>query len=94
MITGSIPHEEAVIQHFIEDPELAQIMLQEAIDEGDINEARKIQRRINEAKSRTYWAALLSNAEDTAHNSRNLEPIIAQVSKALAILKAAVPAGA
>ena len=54
MITGSIPHEEAVIQHFIEDPELAQIMLQEAIDEGDINEARKIQRRINEAKSRTY----------------------------------------
>lgn len=94
MITGSIPHEEAVIQHFIEDPELAQIMLQEAIDEGDINETRKIQRRINEAKSRTYWAAILSHAEETAHNSNNIEAVIALVSKALGILKAAVQAGA
>ena len=94
MVTGSVTHEEAVIQHFIEDPELAQIMLQEAIDEGDINEARKIQRRINEAKSRAYWATLLSHAEETAHNSNNLEPIIALMTRALDILKATVPAGA
>ena len=94
MITDYIEHEEATIQSYMRDPEFAEYTLREAINEGDINEAHKIQRRINEAKSRTYWAALLSHAEDTAHNSKNLEPIIAQVSKALAILKAAVPAGA
>ena len=98
MITGSIPHEEAVIQHFIEDPELAQIMLQEAINEGDINEARKIQRRINEAKTRTqklgYWGSVVDNAEKTALEGKNLEVIIALMTRALGILKAAVPAGA
>ena len=94
MITDYIEHEEATIQSYMRDPEFAEYTLREAIDEGDINEARKIQRRINEAKSRTYWAALLSNAEDTAHNSRNLEPIIALVSKALNILQTAVTASA
>ena len=94
MITGSVTHEEAVAQHFIEDPKLAQIMFQGAIEESDLNEARKIQRRINEAKSRAYWATLLSHAEETAHNSNNLEPIIALMTRALDILKAAVPAGA
>ena len=94
MITDYIDHEEATIQSYMRDPEFAGYMLQEAINEGDINEARKIQRRINEAKSRSYWEAIVTNAEETAHNSRNLEAVISLVSQALGILKAAVPAGA
>ena len=94
MIIGTIPHEEAVIQHFMEDPELAQIMLQEAINDGDIDEVRKIQERINEAKSRQYWGALLGYAEKTAQEGKNLEAIIALMTRALGILKAAVPASA
>ena len=90
MITDYIDHEEATIQSYMRDPEFAEYMLQEAINEGDINEARKIQRRINEAKSRNYWAAIITNAEEAAHNSSNLEAIISLVSKALGILKAAV----
>ena len=30
----TISHDEAVIQHFIEDPELAEIMLEDAVAEG------------------------------------------------------------
>ena len=98
MITGFVSHEEAVIRHFIEDPELAEIMLQDAIADGDTDEVKKIQRRINEAKSRTasmgYWGSLVDNAEKTAREGKNLDTVIALVSRALDILKAAMPAGA
>ena len=94
MITDYITHEEAVIQHFIEDPELADIMLQDAIAEGDINEIRKIQRRINEAKAKSYWNSLIDNAKQTAQTGRNLENVIELMNKALDILKSAAPARA
>ena len=92
MITDTIPHEEAVIQHFMEDPELAQIMLHDAITEGDTVEEQKIRRRINEAKSRQYWSEIVSKAEQTAKNGYNLEATINLVDRALAILKGAVTA--
>ena len=94
MITGCISHDEAMIAHFIEDPELAQVMLQDAINEGDISEIRLIQKRINEAKSRSYWNALIQNAENTAKNGKNIQDVIQTVKKALNILSAAVPASA
>ena len=94
MITGCISHDEAMIAHFIEDPELAQVMLQDAINEGDISEIRLIQKRINEAKSRSYWNALIQNAENTAKNGNNIQNVIQTVKKALNILSAAVPASA
>lgn len=94
MITGYISHEEAMIKHFAEDPELAQIMLQDAINEGDISEIRLIQKRINEAKSRSYWAALIQNAEHTAKNGKNIKDVIQTLKEALDILNAAVPASA
>ena len=92
MIIDTIPHEEAVIHHFMEDPELAQIMLQDAIAEGDVVEEQKIRRRINEAKSRQYWSEIVSNAEQTAKSRHNLEATLGLVDKALEILKAAVSA--
>ena len=48
MITGSVSHEEAVIQHFIEDPELAQIMLQDAINDGDKQAIENLQQAIEQ----------------------------------------------
>ena len=94
MITGCISHEEAMIAHFIEDPELAQVMLQDAINEGDITEIRKIQQRIDEAKSRSYWNALIHNAKYTAKNGKNVQDVIQTVKEALNILNTAVPASA
>lgn len=94
MITGCISHDEAMIAHFIEDPELAQVMLQDAINEGDIIEIRKIQQCIDEAKSRSYWNALIHNAEHTAKNGKNIQDVIQTVKEALNILNAAVSASA
>ncbi len=52
-------------------------MLQDAIAEGDADEVQRIQRRINEAKSRiasmSYWASLVDNAEKTAKDGKNAE---------------------
>lgn len=98
MITDYVEHEEATIQSYIRDPEFAEYSLRETINEGDINESRKIQRRINEAKARTqklgYWQNVVDNAEKTAQEGKNLEVIIALMTRALGILKAAVQAGA
>ncbi|MBR1437898.1 MAG: hypothetical protein IJ587_05110 [Synergistaceae bacterium] len=94
MITDCISHEEAIIQHFSEDPELAKIMLQDAVEEGDYDEAKKILRRIDEAASHhndmNYWDNLLDYAETAARNGYNLDTIIARVSQALFILQSAV----
>ena len=93
----TISHEEAVIQHFTEDPELAEIMLDDALSEGDSIEVEKIQRRMSEAKARVsnmgYCALLVDNAEQTAKDGQNLNVVICLVNRALEILKAAVPVG-
>ena len=54
-------------------------MLQEAIEEGDTAEEKKIRRRINEANTRQYWSKILSNAEQTAQSGFNLEATIGLV---------------
>ena len=93
MITDTISHEEATIQSYMRDPAFAEFMLQDAIAEGDTQEAEKIQRRINEAKARQensqYWQSVIDNARKTANTGYNLENVILLVSKALAILKGA-----
>lgn len=97
MVTDYIDHEEATIQSYMRDPEFADYMLNEAINDGDITAIRKIQRRINEAKARkeleeagfSYWGSLVDNAEKTAENGKNLDLIISLVNTALEILKSA-----
>ena len=51
-------YEEAVINHFSEDPELGEIMLNDAIKDGDIIEIRQIWHRIQEAKRRTQTSKI------------------------------------
>ena len=93
-LNACIDHEEATIRSYMRDPDFADFMLQDAINEGDISEIRLIQKRINEAKSRSYWAALIQNAENTAKNGKNIETVIQTVKEALNILNAAVSASA
>ena len=91
---GEISHDEAMIRHLMLDPDLAENMLDDAY--GNIEETRNVKYRINEAKRRTreanYWNALINNAERTAKSGYNIDTVIALLSKALGILKAAAPA--
>ena len=93
-----VTHKEAMIQHFMEDREFADYYLHEVLTDGDTDEIQQVQGWYDEAKSRTanmsYWASLVDNAEKTAKDGKNLDTVIAVVSRALDILKAAVPAGA
>lgn len=52
MITGYIEHDEATIQSYMRDPAFAEFMLNEAINDGDISEIRKVWQRMCEAKNR------------------------------------------
>ena len=97
MVTGSIPHDEAIVQHFIEDPEFADLYLDTVTADGDAQEIAQVQTWYDEAKARTqklgYWGSVVDNAEKTALEGKNLEVIIALMTRALGILKAAVPTG-
>ena len=93
MITGTITHDEAVIQHFIEDPEYADLYLQTVLEDGDKQEISKVVHRYEEAKLRTfnmgYWGALVENAKKTAQGGKNLDFALEQTVRAMSILKAA-----
>ncbi len=54
MIIDTIDHEEAIIQCYMREPDFAEYMLHSAIIEGDLVEARKIQRRMVEAWKRNH----------------------------------------
>ena len=71
MITSTIDHEEATIQSYIKDPDFAEYMLHAAIAEGDLSEARKVQRRMFEAWKRT------NNGNQAVMNIMMHEPVIA-----------------
>ena len=62
MIINYVPHEEVVIQHFTKDPELAYVMLDDAIRDGDIEEVRIIWRRLMEARRRLGSSEMVAAA--------------------------------
>ena len=94
MITDYITHEEAMIQTFINEPDYAQFYLDQVLKDGYQDEIQRVQAWYNEAKARNYWNSLINKAKQTAQTGRNLENVIELMNKALAILKAAVSAGA
>ena len=49
---STISHEEAMIRRFMEDPEFAEFYLKEVMADGSLNEIRRTQRRVEEAKAR------------------------------------------
>ena len=97
-LKGCIDHEEATIRSYMRDPEFAEYMLQDAITEGDIIEAQKIQKRMNEAKARTrltspnlsYWDSVVSNAKLAVQDGRNLGQILSLLNDAVGTVKAAM----
>ena len=94
MITGYISHDEAMIKHFAENPEYADELLNSVLTDGSEYEIQRVREWYNEAKSRSYWNALIQNAEHTAKNGKNIQDVIQMVKEALNILNAAVPASA
>lgn len=94
-LKACIDHDEATIQSFIHDPDYADYYLQTVIADGDAEEISEVQAWYDEAQRRTqalgYWGDIISNAEKTAQNGKNLDVIIGIVNKALKILEAAVP---
>ena len=96
MITDTLPHDEAIIQHFIEDPEFADIYLDTVIADGDAEEISSVKALYNEATRRkqsvSYWDTLISHAEETAQSGYKLEPTLELLNRAVAIIKKAVPA--
>ena len=91
-LKSCVSHDEAMIRSFIRDPEYANYYLNAVIADGDNDEIHDTQAWYNEAQSRSYWAALIHNAENTAKNGKNIQDIIQMVKEALNILKAALPA--
>ena len=96
MITNVISHEEAMIKDFIEHPDYADELLRSVRDDGDDYEIRRVQSWYDEAKTRaaslTYWSSLIPNAEQTAREGKNIETVIALMTRALGILKASAHA--
>ena len=98
MIIDYIMHDEAMINNFIENPDYANELLNAILNDGDEYEIQCVQTWYNEAQRRieeaNYWNALINNAERTAKSGYNIDTVIALLSKALGILKAATPANA
>ncbi|MBQ7220681.1 MAG: hypothetical protein IJS28_06865 [Synergistaceae bacterium] len=98
MVTDYVNHDEAMIQNFMNEPDYADYYLQAVLADGSPEERSKVQSWYDEAKARLsiqgYWASLIENAEQTAKSGYNLEATIGLVSRALAIMKAALPASA
>ncbi len=88
-LKSCVRHDEAMIDSFIRDPDFADYYMRTVKDDGNEDEIRDVQAWYDEAKSRTYWNALLDYAEKTAHNGLNIDYVIARLSQALTILQAA-----
>ena len=57
---GFITHDEAMIRHLIEDPDLAEIMLDDAEADEDFNKINQVKYWINEAKARSLEPVVMA----------------------------------
>ena len=91
---GEISHDEAMIRHLMIDPDLLEVMLDDAYDDSE--QVKRVRAWSKEAKNRTqearYWDSLAQNAEITVQRGYNIENALASINKALGILKAATTA--
>lgn len=96
MITDYITHDKVMIKNFIEHHDYAQGLPQAVVLEGDDYESNRFQGWYDEAKVRTHkrdsWKSIDGNTAKTAKEGKNLEVTVALMSRALSILKAAIPA--
>lgn len=90
MKVGYITHEEATIQHFIEEPEFANYLLSEVKQDGDKEEIAYFQNLYNEAKRRAYWDKLAENVKIAIQDGYNLQLILSKLNEATGIIKAAM----
>ena len=95
---GFVTHAEAMIKNFMNEPDYADYYLQTVLTDGDADEIREAQGWYDAAKTRAanlgYWSSLVDNAERTAKSGQNLDVVIGLMTRAMDILKAAVPVSA
>ena len=90
MSVGYITHDEAVIKHFIEDHNFAELYLQTVREDGDVEEIAEVQAWYDEAKRRSYWDKLMENVKVAIQNGYNLQLILSRLNEATKIVKAAM----
>ena len=56
-LKGCVTHEEASIQSFMRNPDFAELVLREALADGDVREIRRVKGWVEEAKARARAAA-------------------------------------
>ena len=92
---GEISHDEAMIRHLMLDPDLLEVMLDDAF--GDSEKVKRVRAWNKEAKTRIrenrYWDSLLRHAQKTAQNGYNVEDALHALYEAIDILKATAQVG-
>ena len=63
MNVSTIEHNEAVIEHFAEDPNFAELYLQTVVKDGDEAEIAEVKSWIAHSKNMAYWNNLAENAK-------------------------------
>ena len=93
---GEISHDEAMIRHLMLDPDLIEVMLDDAY--GDEAQVKRVKAWAKEAKARSreasYWASLVHHAQITAQNGYNVEAVLQAIIEAIGIIKNTTPEGA
>lgn len=90
MSVGFITHDESMINMFMEDPEYADHLMSEIINDGDKKEIERFQAWYNEAKRRSYWDKLTENVKVAIQNGYNLQLILSRLNEATKTVKAAM----
>ena len=90
MNVSTIEHNEAVIEHFAEDPNFAELYLQTVVKDGDEAEIAEVKSWIAHSKNMAYWNNLAENAKIAVNNGLNLTQILSKLNEAVSIVKAAI----
>ena len=90
MNVSTIEHNEAVIEHFAEDPNFAELYLQTVIKDGDEAEIAEVKSWIAHSKNIAYWNNLAENAKIAVNDGLNLTQILSKLNEAVSIVKAAM----
>lgn len=89
---GLISHDEAMIRHLMLDPDLIEVMLDDAY--GDTEQIKRVRAWGREAKARSrearYWDSLLGHAQITARNGYNVDAVVNALNEAIGILRSSI----
>ena len=81
-----------MIRHLMLDPDLIEVMLDDAY--GDTEQIKRVRAWGREAKARSrearYWDSLLGHAQITARNGYNVDAVVNALNEAIGILRSSI----